>query len=83
MGGITPDASHVKKIMFFGCPPFFSGTAFSRMEYDAWDVSHDDKRFLMLKRQEAVDGSSMDEARPKIDIVVNWFEELKGMAPVK
>ena len=64
----------------------FKGEYFSlpsRMEYDAWDVSLDDRRFLMLKRQEAVDESSMDETRPKINIVVNWFEELKGMAPVK
>ena len=29
IGGITPDASQVRKMMFFGCPPRFSGTALS------------------------------------------------------
>jgi len=29
MGGITPDASQVRKMMFLGCPARFSSMAFS------------------------------------------------------
>jgi hypothetical protein len=44
--------------------------------YTSWDISPDGKRFLMLKEAEA-------EASRKINIVLNWFEELKQKAPVK
>ncbi len=47
-----------------------------------WDISPDGKRFLMLKErfgEPATEGIS----RPKIDIVLNWFEELKQRVPKK
>jgi serine/threonine protein kinase/Tol biopolymer transport system component len=40
-----------------------------------WDISPDGKRFLMMKEVEA-------EAPRKINIVLNWFEELKERVPV-
>jgi hypothetical protein len=40
----------------------------------AWDISQDGKRLLMLKDAEAL---------RKINIVVNWFEELKQRVPGK
>jgi serine/threonine-protein kinase len=43
---------------------------------DYWDISPDGKRFLMMKKITA-------EAPRKINIVVNWFEELKQRVPVK
>jgi eukaryotic-like serine/threonine-protein kinase len=46
-----------------------------------WDIHPDGKRFLMMKRPEA---PLSTEALPrKINIVLNWFEELKQRVPVK
>jgi serine/threonine protein kinase len=42
----------------------------------SWDISPDGKRFLMMK-ENAVGGPR------KINIVLNWFEELKQRVPVK
>jgi Tol biopolymer transport system component len=49
-----------------------------------WDISPDGKRFLMIKPPES--GQSPAAApppQPKINIVLNWFEELKQRVPVK
>jgi hypothetical protein len=46
-----------------------------------WDVSHDGKRFLMMK-EPGTTGSGGGGPR-KINIVVNWIEELKQRVPVK
>jgi eukaryotic-like serine/threonine-protein kinase len=48
----------------------------------SWDVSPDGKRFLMVKDAVAT-GKPIAEAPRKINIVVNWFEELKQRVPVK
>jgi serine/threonine protein kinase len=63
------------KILFRGshyCPERFSDLIF-------WDIDPSGKRFLILKeaRQAAT------EAARKINIVVNWFEELKQRVPGK
>jgi Tol biopolymer transport system component len=49
-----------------------------------WDISPDGKRFLMMK-QPVLTGAAPAAAapRPKINIVVNWTEELKQRVPVK
>ena len=47
-----------------------------------WDISADGKRFLMMKPPGAA-APAADAPRPKINIVVNWFEELKQRVPVK
>jgi serine/threonine protein kinase/Tol biopolymer transport system component len=48
-----------------------------------WDISPDGKRFLMIKPP-ALAGAATTAAatRPKINIVVNWLEELKQRVPV-
>jgi Tol biopolymer transport system component len=47
-----------------------------------WDISRPDgKRFLMMK--EAGTNASAAEGPRKINIVLNWFEELKQRVPVK
>lgn len=54
-----------------------------------WDIHPDGKRFLMMKENQVAEDKSKPEAaaapapRPKIHIVVNWFEELKQRVPVK
>ena len=47
-----------------------------------FDIHPDGKRFLMLKPFEVADGESKEGITPKINIVLNWFEELKERVPV-
>jgi hypothetical protein len=47
----------------------------------AWDISPDGKRFLMIK--ELASATTATEGPRKINIVLNWFEELKQRVPVK
>jgi eukaryotic-like serine/threonine-protein kinase len=46
-----------------------------------WDISPDGKRFLMIKPPGVA--ASAEEGPRKINIVLNWFEELKQRVPVK
>jgi serine/threonine-protein kinase len=63
----------------------FRGTYFSVIVGQAvlsqWDISPDGKRFLMMK--EATSTGKPAESPRKINIVLNWFEELKQRVPVK
>jgi hypothetical protein len=54
----------------------------------AWDVDASGQRFLMI-RNPAVPASApesssvaVDAERPRIDVVLNWFEELRTRVPV-
>jgi serine/threonine-protein kinase len=51
-------------------------------DYNTWDIHPDGKRFLMMKPNEIADSDSTAEARPQINVVLNWFEELKDRVPV-
>jgi len=58
----------------------FRGKYFSLIGHN-WDISPDGKRFLMIKN---IQGEPSSTASPrKINIVLNWFEELKQRVPVK
>jgi len=48
-----------------------------------WDISPDGKRFLMMKEVISAAKPAAAEVRQKINIVVNWTEELKQRVPVK
>jgi Tol biopolymer transport system component len=63
--------------------PLFRGTYTSSYLQDLrpWDISPDGKRFLMMK--EAGSPASAALGPRKINIVLNWFEELKQKVPVK
>ena len=50
-------------------------------EGTAWDISPDGKRFLMIK--EAGTTASGGGGPRKINIVLNWLEELKQRVPLK
>jgi hypothetical protein len=41
----------------------------------AFDVSRDGQRFLMTRQNESV--------ASEIEVVLNWFEELKARVPIK
>jgi serine/threonine-protein kinase len=68
----------------FGKPEIlFRGpyTPSSGREGHPWDISPDGKRFLMMKESGATTAAEMGPRR--INIVLNWFEELKQRLPVK
>jgi len=48
-----------------------------------WALSPDGKRFLMMKTVPQTDKAPAAEAPRRINIVLNWFEELKQRVPVK
>jgi eukaryotic-like serine/threonine-protein kinase len=48
-----------------------------------WDISPDGKRFLMLQKAASAGTPTAAEVPSKINVVVNWLEELKQKAPVK
>jgi hypothetical protein len=50
--------------------------------YTPWDIHPDGKRFLMLKPSAITDDKSNSSFPRKINIVLNWFEELKERVPV-
>jgi serine/threonine protein kinase/Tol biopolymer transport system component len=51
-------------------------------ELHPWDISRDGKRFLMMKEVASTSKPAAEGPR-KINIVLNWFEELKQRVPVK
>ena len=61
----------------------FRGTYVSASLRDAhtWDIGPDGKRFLMMKAPAAI--ASSEGVPRRIDIVLNWLEELKQRVPVK
>ena len=48
----------------------------------SWDNHPDGKRFLFIAPDEIPDNESTSTPRSKINIVLNWFEELKERVPV-
>jgi eukaryotic-like serine/threonine-protein kinase len=64
---------------------FRGGDYVSTSVYDGnqWDISPDGARFLMLKKVASGDKPNAAEAPRKINIVLNWTEELKQRVPVK
>jgi eukaryotic-like serine/threonine-protein kinase len=57
----------------------FRGSYFSLIG-EMWDVSPDDKRFLMLKPES---GNPAAGSSARINVFVNWSEELKQRVPAK
>jgi hypothetical protein len=49
-------------------------------DFSSWDIHPNGKRFLMMT--EADLDSTEVSARPRINIILNWFEELKERVPV-
>jgi eukaryotic-like serine/threonine-protein kinase len=57
----------------------FRGTYVSDPDFALWDISPDGKRFLMMKP--AGTATSAERGPRRINIVLNWFEELKQRVP--
>jgi serine/threonine-protein kinase len=58
----------------------FRGTYVGLVSDAGWDISPDGKRFLMMKEPQST--TAAGGATMKINIVLNWFEELKQRVPV-
>ena len=70
----------------FGTPKtLFRGSYIGAGTFDGtpWDIHPDGKRFLMIKPPAPTGAAPTSTAQRKINIVLNWFEELKQRAPVK
>jgi eukaryotic-like serine/threonine-protein kinase len=64
-------------VLFRGTAGKYIGPAsFNMTDFTCWDISHDGKRFLMMKDDPTA-------APRKINLVLDWFEELKQRVPVK
>jgi hypothetical protein len=70
-----------------GKPKFlFKGICYSAskpVDNTMWDISPDGKRLLMMKPVVSTGATLTAPAPRKINIVVNWFEELKQRVPSK
>jgi serine/threonine-protein kinase len=66
------------KVQFQRMPVF---TGFFRLSGITWDIHPDGKRFLMMKRAEVEGEEDASSVPRKINIVLNWFEELKDRVP--
>jgi hypothetical protein len=56
----------------------------ANIELNSWDISPDGKRFLMMKPPASAGAAPAAAApQPKINIVLNWTEELKQRVPIK
>jgi Tol biopolymer transport system component len=62
-----------------GKPRLLFQKAYSSWNGHIWDLSPDGKRFLMIKK---ADTAAAGIPR-KINVVLNWFEELKQRVPVE
>jgi hypothetical protein len=60
----------------------FRGKYFSTAGH-MWDLSPDGKRFLMMKKVESPGKPDAAEGPRSINIIVNWFEELRQRVPIK
>ncbi len=54
-----------------------------KIDAHPWDISPDGKRFLMMRTGKRTDEKKANSAAPKINIVLNWTEELKQRVPTK
>ena len=67
------------KLMFTGAY-VAANFVLGSLELNPWDITPDGKRFLMMKAPSA---SATAAGQRKINIVLNWTEELKQRVPVK
>jgi serine/threonine protein kinase len=74
-----PSFSYEKPKRLFQKTYVSANMKLSTLELHPWDISPNGKRFLMMKESDPATA----ELPRKINIVVNWFEELKQPIPVK
>ena len=73
-----PAFNHGKPKVLFQLKTYIRASGINMSDWTYWDISPDGKRFLMWKETDAA-----AEGPRKINIVLNWLEELKEKVPVK
>ena len=68
------------EVLFRGT--YFSGFLLQQAPIVHWDIHPDGKRFLMIKQLQTTNEESEAGIPRKINVVLNWFEELKQRVPV-
>ena len=53
----------------------------ANLPFNSWDISQDGKRFLMLKPGASTGEAPVAAGPRRINVVLNWFEELKQNVP--
>jgi hypothetical protein len=51
--------------------------------HNTWDIHTDGDRFLMIKEPGSASDKSSKESPRQINVIINWFEELKEKVPVQ
>jgi serine/threonine protein kinase/Tol biopolymer transport system component len=74
-----PGFSYETRKQLFQKPYVSADMGISILEIHPWDIRPDGKRFLMMKESEP----AAADLPQRINIVLNWFEELKQRIPVK
>jgi serine/threonine protein kinase len=69
------------KILFRGT--YVSSNLSSNYDLVTWDISPEGKRFLMMKLIQSTEKAPEAEVPRRINIVLNWTEELKQRVPTK
>ena len=69
------------KALFQGT--YFWPPVFPKSVITPWDIHPNGKKFLMIKPAASTGAASTEVGSRKINIVLNWFEELKQRVPVK
>jgi eukaryotic-like serine/threonine-protein kinase len=69
------------KILFRGT--YYSNSLMEKMVWNPWDIHPNGKKFLMIKPPASTGAASAEGGPRKINIIINWFEELKARVPVK
>ena len=64
-----------------GTPRMIFRDTYYSLQGRQWDLSHDGKRFLMIKPSQPTSDASAAPLPRKINIVLNWTEELKQRVP--
>ncbi len=67
------------RILFRGA--YVSASFSAGLDLHPWDISADGKRFLMMKP--LTTAASAEEIPRRLNIVLNWSEELRQKAPIK
>jgi hypothetical protein len=60
----------------------YLSSTYQTITFTPWDIHPDGKRFLMIKETAPSGETPAAEVPRKINIVTNWFEELKQRVPV-
>jgi Tol biopolymer transport system component len=70
------------RLLFRGMYVPYTAPVYALIENNPWDIHPDGKRFLMMKPAETTGDEPTEETPRRINIVLNWDQELKQRVPV-